>query len=73
MWEKLNKIQGAIALAVCGTVVISLFIMIMVVLAAKQGKWDIADKWLTMLFSSVLCNGFLGFLYVKSQGTKNNP
>lgn len=72
MWEKLSKIQGAIVLAIFGTIVISLFIMVMVILAAKQSKWDLADKWLTMLFSSVLCNGFLGFLYVKSQGTKTN-
>ena len=72
MWEKLSKIQGAIVLAIFGTGVISIFIMVMIVLAAKQSKWDLADKWLTMLFSSVLCNGFLGFLYVKSQGTKTN-
>jgi hypothetical protein len=67
MWEKINKIQGAIALAVFGTIIISLFMMIMVAIAATHGKWDIADKWLTMLFTSVVCNAFLGFLYVKAQ------
>jgi hypothetical protein len=74
MWEKINKIQGAIALAVFGTVIISLFIMAMAVMAAHHNKWDMADKWLTMLFTSVVCNAFLGFLYVKaSQPTKTTP
>lgn len=72
MWEKLNKLQGAIALAVIGTIVISLFMMTMIVIAASQSKWDLADKWLTMLFTSVVCNAFLGFLYVKAQQAKTN-
>jgi hypothetical protein len=74
MLEKLNKVQGAIALAIIGTGLISIFMMVMVVIAANHGKWDLSDKWLTMLFTSVLCNGFLGFLYVKSQQpTKTTP
>jgi hypothetical protein len=74
MWEKINKIQGAIALAVFGTVIITLFVMVMSILAALHGKWDMADKWLTMLFTSVVCNAFLGFLYVKAQNpTKTTP
>lgn len=74
MWEKINKIQGAIALAVFGTIIITLFMMAMVIIAAIHNKWDIADKWLTMLFTSVVCNAFLGFLFVKSQTpTKATP
>lgn len=72
MWEKISKLQGAIALAVIGTVIISLFMMAMIAIAANQGKWDLADKWLTMLFTSLVCNAFLGFLYVKAQQQKQN-
>jgi hypothetical protein len=67
--------KGAIALAVIGTSVISLFIMAMSVVAANHGKWDLADKWITMLFTSIVCNAFLGFLYVKANnqpGNQNN-
>lgn len=67
MWDKISRMQGAIVLAIFGTAIISIFMMVMVVIAALHDKWDMADKWLTMLFSNVLCSGFLGYLYVKAQ------
>jgi len=74
MWEKISRMQGAIVLAIFGTAIISVFMMVMVVIAAIHNKWDMADKWLTMLFSNVLCSGFLGYLYVKAQQPKTtNP
>lgn len=66
MWDKLNKVKGAVALAVFGTVIVSVFIMAMITVAAIQHRWEFVDKWLTMLFSSLVCNAFLGFLYVKA-------
>jgi hypothetical protein len=66
MWDKFNKIKGAIALAVFGTVIISLFMMIMIGVAAHANKWELVDKWLMMLFTSLVCNSFLGYLFVKS-------
>jgi hypothetical protein len=72
MWDKLSKVQGAIALAVIGTVIISIFMMVMILVAANEDKWDLADKWLTMLFTSLVCNAFLGYLYVKAQQHKSS-
>ena len=66
MWEKVSKIKGAVALAVIGTTTISLFMMIMIGVAAHANKWELVDKWLMMLFTSLVCNAFLGFLYVKT-------
>lgn len=66
MWEKINKVKGAIALAIAGTAVITIFIMAVIVVAMLHGKWDLADKWITMLFTSLVSNAFLGFLYVKT-------
>lgn len=66
MWEKVNKIRGAVALAVFGTLIISMFMMAMIVVAADHNKWELVDKWLMMLFTSLVCNAFLGFLYVNS-------
>jgi hypothetical protein len=70
MLEKLSKMQGAIVLAIFGTAIISIFMMVMVVVAAMHDKWDMADKWLTLLFTSIVCNAFLGFLYVKAHQNK---
>lgn len=72
MWEKANKIKGAVALAVFGTSIICLFMMVMILVATKAGKWELVDKWLMMLFTSLVCNAFLGFLYVKQNAPKNN-
>lgn len=70
-WEKISRMQGAIVLAVIGTAIILLFVMVMVVIAALHGKWDMADKWVTMLFTTAT-GAFLGFLYMKTQQSKNN-
>ncbi len=66
MWDKINRIKGAVALAVIGTTLISIFMMIMIAVAAHADKWELVDKWLMMLFTSLVCNAFLGFLFVKS-------
>jgi len=66
MWDKMNKVKGAVALAVVGTVIITLFIMCMIVIATNAEKWELVDKWLMMLFTSLVCNAFTGFLYVKT-------
>ena len=66
MCEKLGKMQGAIALAVVGSSAIMLFMMAMAIVAAVHGKWDMADKWLTLLFTQAM-GAFFGFLYMKSQ------
>jgi hypothetical protein len=68
MWDKLNKVQGAIALAVAGSSIVLLFMMAMAIMAAVHGKWDMADKWATMLFMQSI-GAFFGFLYMKSQQT----
>ena len=72
MWEKVNKIKGAVALAVFGTFIIAIFMMAMIVVAANSGKWELVDKWLMMLFTSLVCNAFLGFLYVKTNTKPTN-
>lgn len=66
MLEKLSKMKGAVVLAIFGTSAITLFIMAMIVIAGRHGKWELVDKWLSMLFTSLVCNAFLGFLYVKA-------
>lgn len=66
MWDKINRIKGAVALSVVGTLVVSLFMMVMICVAAHAAKWELVDKWLMMLFTSLVCNAFLGFLFVKS-------
>jgi hypothetical protein len=70
MWEKLGKMQGAIVLAVIGSAVILLFMIAMAIVAAVHGKWDMADKWLTMLFTQAT-GVFFGFLYMKTQQPKS--
>jgi hypothetical protein len=73
MWEKVSKMQGAIVLAVAGSAIVLLFMMIMTVIAAIHGKWDMADKWGSMVFMQSI-GAFFGFLYMKSQQpTKPNP
>lgn len=72
MWDNINKVKAGVALAVVGTLLISLFMMAMIAVAAKSGKWELVDKWLTMLFTSLVCNAFLGYLYVKTQHVKSN-
>lgn len=72
MWEKANRIKGAVALAVFGTTTISMFMMAMIVVAANANKWELVDKWLMMLFTSLVCNAFLGFLYVKTNTKSAN-
>lgn len=67
MWEKLNKIRAAVILAVGGTVLVTIFIMALVIVAAIKENWEFVDKWITMLFTSLVSNAFLGFLYVKSK------
>ena len=66
MFDKLTKMKGAIALAVVGTTCVSIFMMAMILIASNALKWDLADKWLTMLFTSLVCNAFLAYLYVKN-------
>lgn len=71
MWDKLGKMQGAIVLAVAGSIAIIVFTMIMAGIAATHGKWDMADKWLSMLFMQAT-GAFFGFLYMKSQQQNKN-
>lgn len=66
MWEKIGKMQGAIVLAVIGSTAVLLFMMGLAIFAAVHGKWDMADKWATMLFMQSI-GAFFGFLYMKSQ------
>lgn len=73
MWDKFTKMRGAISLAVIGTILISLFMMGMILIAVQQHKWDLADKWLTMIFTSLVCNAFLGYLYVKQASATKTP
>ena len=69
MWDKIGKMQGAIVLAVIGTAAVLLFTMILATFAAIHGKWELADKWVTLLFTQAGA-AFMGFLYMKSQTNK---
>lgn len=66
MWDKINKVKAAVALAVIGTIIITLFMIVMILVAAHHAKWELVDKWLMMLFTSLVSNAFLGYLYVKA-------
>jgi hypothetical protein len=68
MWDKFSKMQGAVVLAVIGTAAVLIFTMVMAGFAAAHGKWDMADKWLMLIFTQV-GGAFMGFLYMKSQST----
>lgn len=72
MWDKIGKMQGAIVLAVLGSGALIIFMIAMAIVAATHNKWDMADKWLTMLFTQAT-GVFFGFLFVKAQqATKPN-